>query len=97
CELRVDAALERRPAAGRVDVLDAQQEAAAGGPRHIEVEQRRERVAEMQVSGRRRRKAGKGWRHWIGFATLGLLARTMAHVISTDAELATAMATLIAQ
>ena len=51
------------PAARRVDILDAQQQAPARRARHLGVEQRRERVAEMQVAVRRRREAENGLRH----------------------------------
>ena len=62
-EVLVDRRLELRPAARRVDVLDAQQQAPARRPRHVEIEQRREGVAEMQIAVRARRKAENGWRH----------------------------------
>ena len=51
-----------RPAAGAVDVLDAQQEAAPGGAAAVEIGQRREGVAEMQRAVRRRREAENGLR-----------------------------------
>ena len=59
-EVLVDRRLEFRPAARRVDVLDAQQEAPAGRARHLEIDQRRKRVAEMQIAVRAgaKRKTG---------------------------------------
>ena len=60
-EIFIDRGLEFRPAAGGVDVLDPQQEAAAGPARGIEVQQRRTGMAEMQVAIRARREAENGW------------------------------------
>jgi hypothetical protein len=62
-EVFMDGGLEFRLAAGQVDVLDAQQQAAAGLTRQIEIQQRRKGVAEMQITVRARRKAEDGWRH----------------------------------
>ena len=62
-EILVDRRLEFRPAARRVDILDAQQQAPAGRPRHVEVEERRQRMAEMQIAVRARREAENGLRH----------------------------------
>ena len=59
-EVFVDRRLELRPAARRVDVLDAQQQPAAGRARHVEVQQRRQRMAEMQMAVRARREAENG-------------------------------------
>ena len=55
-EVLVDRLLEFGTAARRVDVLDAQQEAAGQRARHLEVGQRRERMPEMQVAVRARRE-----------------------------------------
>ena len=49
-EVFIDRLLELRLAAGRVDVLDAQQEFSTRLARHFKVEQRRQRMAEMQVA-----------------------------------------------
>ena len=62
-EVFVDRRLEFRPAARRVDVLDAQQEAPAHLARHLEIDQRRERVTEMQVAVGRRRETENGLFH----------------------------------
>ena len=56
----MDRGLEFRPAARRVDILDAQQEAAAAPARRVEIQQRRIGVAEMQIAVRARRKAEDG-------------------------------------
>jgi hypothetical protein len=64
-----DRSLELRAATRRVDVLHAQQQPAAGRPRHVEVPQRRQRMAEMQMAVRARREAEYGLRHGGGFAT----------------------------
>src|SRR3546814_18115030 len=48
CEIAVDRLLVLRRAAGKIDVLDAQQEASAGFLRHVVVEDRRQCVTEMQ-------------------------------------------------
>src|SRR5262249_57942290 len=45
-EVFVDRLLIVRPAARRVDVLDPQDEPPARRPRHLEIDERRERVAE---------------------------------------------------
>ena len=58
-EVLVDRRLVFRPAARRVDVLDAQQQPPAGGARHVEIEQRRQRMAEMQIAVRARARSGK--------------------------------------
>src|SRR4029079_12212217 len=68
-EVLVDRRLELGPAAGRVDILHAPQEPPARRTRHVEIEQRRERVAEMQMPVRARREAEYGLRHGEGFAT----------------------------
>jgi len=62
-EVLINGGLEFRLAAGHVDVLDAQQQAAAGLTRQIGVQQRRKRVAEMEITVRARRKAEDGGRH----------------------------------
>ena len=58
-EVAKDAGLVFRPAAGAVDVLDAEQEPPARPPAELEVEQRREGVAEMQFPVRARARSGK--------------------------------------
>src|SRR6266581_130428 len=60
-QILVDRSLEFRPAAARIDVLDPEQEPAAGLPRQIEIQQRRKSVAEMQIAVRARGKAENGW------------------------------------
>src|SRR5882757_4538811 len=62
-EILVDRGLEFRPAARRIDILDAQQEAATAAAREIEIQQRRAGVAEMEVAVRARCKSENGWRH----------------------------------
>ena len=62
-EIFVDRGLEFRPAARRVDILDAQQEPSAGSARQVEIQQRRIGVAEMKMAIRARREAENGWRH----------------------------------
>src|SRR6202171_1649972 len=62
-EVFIDRCLEFRPAAGRVDILDAQQELPAGLTRQIEIQQRRISVDEMQITVRARRKAEDGLWH----------------------------------
>jgi len=63
-EVLLDRGGEFRPAARRVDVLDAQQKAAVGGAGGVERGQRRVRVPEVQVAVRARREAGdEGSRH----------------------------------
>jgi hypothetical protein len=56
--------LEFRPAARRVDVLDAQQQASARGARHLEVQERAQRVPEMQKTVGARREAEHRARHY---------------------------------
>src|SRR5260370_41719635 len=72
-EVFIDCGLELRPAAGRVDILDAQQEPAAGVARQIEIQQRRISVAEMQIAVRARRKAEDGLWHYSGLVMPGLV------------------------
>ena len=62
-EILEDRLLVFRPAAGLVDVLDAQQQAPARRPRHVEIQQRGQRMADMQIAVRGRRKAENGCRH----------------------------------
>src|SRR5437868_4918936 len=72
-EVFIDGGLEFRLAAGQVDVLDAQQQAAAGLTRQIKIQQRRKGVAEMQITVRARRKAEDGGRHYLGLVMAGLV------------------------
>jgi hypothetical protein len=53
-----DRGLELGSAAGEIDVLEAQDEPAARGPRRLERDQRRGRVALVQQAGGRWREAG---------------------------------------
>src|ERR1700687_2991523 len=62
-EVFIDRCLEFRPAAGRVDILDAQQKLPANLTRQIEIQQRRINVAESQIAVRARRKAEDGLWH----------------------------------
>ena len=62
-QILIDRRLELGPASRRVDVLHAEQEPAAGPARHVEVHQRRERMAEMQVAVRARCETENGLRH----------------------------------
>ena len=71
-EVFVDRRLEFRPAPGRVDVLDPQQEPAAGPARQIEIQQRRIGVTEMEVAVRAWCKSENGWRHHAGPGISGL-------------------------
>ncbi len=69
-EVFVNRLLEFRPAAVEVDVLDAQQHAPAGRPRHVEIEQGGIGVAKMQKTVRGGREAeclvGEASRHAVG-------------------------------
>ena len=59
-EVFIDRGLEFRLAAGRVDILDAQQKPAAGLTGQVEIQQGRIGVAQMKVTVRARRKAEDG-------------------------------------
>src|ERR1041384_8526146 len=59
----VDRLFKFRPAARRIDVFDAQQEAPAERARHLEIDQRGERMTEMQVAVRAGRKSENGLLH----------------------------------
>ena len=62
-EIVQDRRLELGPAAGRVDILDAQQEPAGiHRPRPVPPDQRRMRVAQMQKAGRAGRESRDGHR-----------------------------------
>src|SRR5437764_14881274 len=78
-EVFIDGGLEFRLAAGQVDVLDAQQQAAAGLTRQIKIQQRRKGVAEMQITVRARRKAEDGGRHYLGLVMAGLVLACPGH------------------
>src|SRR2546430_1648926 len=62
-EILVDRLLELRATARGIDVLDSQQKPPAEVARHLVIDQRRERVAEMQVTIRARREAENGLLH----------------------------------
>jgi hypothetical protein len=62
-EVIINRVFEFAPAAGGVDILDAQQETTARLAREVRIQHRRKGVTEMQVTVRRRRKAENGWRH----------------------------------
>src|SRR5262245_32675286 len=49
-EVLVDCGFIFGAAARAIDILDAQQEAPAHRPRHVEIDQRRQRMPEMQVA-----------------------------------------------
>src|SRR4029077_21241813 len=94
------------PAAGRVDVLDTQQEPAAGRARHLELDERGERMGEMQIRVRARRVAADGTIHaGAGDPSLrkGLrrdgicrcFAAAMSFFIHTEADLDNAIARLV--
>ncbi len=68
----IDRGLVLRPAARGIDILDAQQQPPARRPRHVGIDQRRQRVAEVQIAVGRRREAENGW-HLLRF--LGLTLR----------------------
>ena len=56
-EIFVDRLLVFRPAAHGVDVLDAQEEAPARRAGHLDIDERGERMAEMQIAVRARRES----------------------------------------
>jgi hypothetical protein len=60
-QVLIDRALEFRFAAGRVDILDAQQETPAGLTGEVEIAQRRISVAEVQIAIWAGRKTENGW------------------------------------
>src|SRR5438874_5489817 len=62
-EVFIDRSLIFRPAARRVDILDAQQESSAPLACQVEIDQRRTGMAEMEIAVRARRKSENGWRH----------------------------------
>src|SRR6185436_17772000 len=62
-EVLVDRLLELRPATRRVDILDAQQEPRAQRMRHLAIDQRGQRMPEMEVSVRAWRKTENGRLH----------------------------------
>src|SRR5690606_10184444 len=62
-EILMDCGLVVRPAARGVDILDAQQEAAAASAGEFGVEQGRACVAEMQEAVGAGGEAENGWRH----------------------------------
>jgi hypothetical protein len=62
-EVLVDRGFEFRPAARRIDVLDPQQQAAAGRARHVEIDQGGERMSEMEIAVRARRETKDGHGH----------------------------------
>ena len=74
-EVVIDRLLELGPAAGRVDVLDAHEEAPAGPARKLRVEQRRVGVPEMEAAVRARREAENGLRHGCSPAIQGRISR----------------------
>ena len=103
----VDRLLVVRPAARRVDVLDAQQEPPAGRARHVEIDQRGQRMAEMQMAVRARRETEHGRGHAHRTADRlekGLrcddicrcFAPVMSFFIHTEADLDHAIAQLVA-
>ena len=105
-QVLVDRLLVFRPAARGVDILDAQQEPAAGRARHVEIEQRGERMAEMQIAVRARREAEDGTGHARthgdgsekGLRCHGIcrcFAPVMSFFIHTEADLDHAIARLI--
>src|SRR4029077_18913195 len=61
CQVFMDRRFVFRPAARRVVILDAQQQPSSRCLSHVGIEQRRERMAEMQVAIRRWREAENGW------------------------------------
>ncbi len=71
-EVLIDRRLEFRPAPGRVDVLDPQQEPSPRAARQVEVQQRRIGVTEMEVAVRAWCKSENGWRHHAGPGISGL-------------------------
>ena len=97
-EVLVDRRLVFRPAARRVDVLDAQQQPPAGGARHLDIEQRRQRMAEMQIAVRARREAENGrassqaW-SWTATVELAIIDEIVEqrhhdrHILHTEADL----------
>ncbi len=70
-EIVVDRLLVFGTTARLVDVLDPQQHPPARRSRQVVVEQRGQRVAEMQMAVRARRKSENGWRHAALFVIAG--------------------------
>src|SRR5262245_29532090 len=62
-EILEDRRLEFRPTARPIDVLDAQQEPPASRARHVVIEQRGERVPQVEISVGAGREAKDRWRH----------------------------------
>src|SRR5215467_4024496 len=102
----IDRRFVLRPAARRVDVLDAQQEPATGRARHLEIDERGERMAEMQMAIRARREAEDGSIHARaggpclrkGLRRDGIcrcFAAAMSFFIHTEADLDHAIARLV--
>src|SRR6516164_8410157 len=102
----IDRGFVLRPAARRVDVLDAQQEPAAGRARHLEIDERGERMADMQVAVRARSEAEDGSAHARagrpcprkGLRRDGIcrcFAAVMSFFIHTEADLDHAIARLV--
>src|SRR5499427_3342103 len=102
----IDRRFVLRPAARRVDILDAQQEPAAGRARHLEIDERRERMADMQIAVRARREAEDGSAHARagrpcprkGLRRDGIcrcFAAVMSFFIHTEADLDHAIARLV--
>src|SRR5262249_5233292 len=106
CQILVDRRLELGPATGPVDVLDAQQESSADGTRHVEVDERRERMAEMEIAVRARREAENRYGHSplasAGTDALCEWGPAMLHVnrmyprIDSEADLAVGLKALLA-
>jgi len=62
-QILINRVLKLRLASGRVDILDAQQEPAAGQARQIEIQECRKGMAEMQIAIGAWGKAENGWWH----------------------------------
>src|SRR5216683_674953 len=89
-EVLIDRGLVFRPAARGVDVLDPQQQSAGRYPCPVGVEQRRQRMAEMQIAVRRRREAENGWQiqsHGSSIYRLAWYTDSMTHFLHTEADL----------
>ena len=59
-EVLVDGSFVFPPAASFVDILDTQQQPAAGGSRHRGIDERRQRMAKMQIAVGRGRETENG-------------------------------------
>src|ERR1700736_5780874 len=96
-EILIDGLLELRPAERAINVLYAQQELPARGSRHVKIDQRGERMAEMEITIRARRKPKDRRRHVADQPSSDNLWPSMAsHVLRNQADLDAGLAILTA-